>query len=176
MKLISDFDQKTSIWIKHELHHPRLSWILSRINRGEVFAIILLPILIWSERYRPLFITLPVLMVFTFFTDRLVLVLKKFFARKRPLISVMGKEDSNPDMKHSFPSAHSANSMVVATILVFGFGETYAFFLFSFFAGVGRLLTLHHFVSDILGGWVIGLSMGLLGIIALKLIQSNSFL
>jgi membrane-associated phospholipid phosphatase len=171
MNLISDFDQRASIWIKQNLHHSNLSWWLSRINRGEVFALILLPMLILSSRYKPLYISLPVIMVTTFFTDRFVLFLKKYFARKRPLISVMGKTDSNPDMKHSFPSAHSANSLVVGTILVFGFGETAYFLLFSLFAGVGRLLTLHHFISDIIGGWIIGFLMGSLGILCLKLIQ-----
>lgn len=171
MKFISDFDQRSSIWIKQNLHHPKLSWWLSRINRGEVFALILIPLLILSVKYQPLSVSLPVVMIWTFLTDRLVLVLKKYFARKRPLISVMGKVDSNPDMKHSFPSAHSANSMVVGTILVFGFGETSYFLLFSLFAGVGRLLTLHHFLSDIMGGWIIGLLMGFFGILSLKMIQ-----
>jgi membrane-associated phospholipid phosphatase len=173
MKLISDFDQRASLWIKQHLHHPNLSWWLSRINRGEVFALILIPLLIISERYKPLYVSFPLIMVSTFLTDRFVLFLKKYFARKRPLISVMGKTDTNPDMKHSFPSAHSANSMVVGTILVFGFGESYAFLFFSLFAGIGRLLTLHHFLSDIIGGWVIGFLMGTLGILSLKFIQFN---
>ncbi|MDZ4724944.1 MAG: phosphatase PAP2 family protein [Leptospira sp.] len=171
MKLISEFDQKISTWIKLTLHHPRMSWMLSRINRGEVFALVLLPLLFLSDLYKPLYVSLPIIMIFTFFTDRFVLFLKKAVARKRPLISVMGKTDSNPDMKHSFPSAHSANSMVVGTILVFGFGETYWFLLFSLFAGVGRLLTLHHYISDIIGGWIIGFGMGILAIATLKLIQ-----
>ncbi|WP_108977866.1 phosphatase PAP2 family protein [Leptospira ryugenii] len=164
MNLISETDLRFSQWIKKYLHNEKLSWVLSRVNRGEVFALILLPLMILSQRYSPLYVSLPLVLVFTFFTDRLVLFLKKYYARKRPLISVMGKVDANPDMKHSFPSAHSANSMVVATILVFAFHETPYFFVFSIFAGVGRLLTLHHYVSDIVGGWIIGVLMGLFGV------------
>lgn len=168
MKTISEYDQDASLWIKKYIHHPTLSWWLSRINRGEAFALVLLPLMILSNKYAPLYISLPLVMITTFITDRFVLFLKKYFARKRPLISVMGKTDNNPDMKHSFPSAHSANSMVVGTLLVFGFGETPFFLLFSLFAGVGRLLTLHHFISDIVGGWIIGFLMGMMGIFALK--------
>ncbi|MDF3818466.1 phosphatase PAP2 family protein [Leptospira sp. 96542] len=164
MNFIFGLDQTISIWIKQNLHNQKLSWILSRVNRGEMFALVLLPLMILSPIYKPVYISLPIVLAFTYFTDRLVLILKKYFARKRPLVSVMGKVDSNPDMKHSFPSAHSANSIVVATILVFAFGETPYFFLFSLFAGVGRLLTLHHYVSDILGGWFIGFFVGILGL------------
>ncbi len=171
MKFISVIDQKFSIWIQTHLHGQRLSWILSRINKGEMLALILLPLMFISDLYKPVYISLPVVLIFTYGTDRLVLSLKKYFSRKRPLVSVMGKKDSNPDMKHSFPSAHSANSAVVATIIVFGFGETAWFYFFSVFAGVGRLLTLHHFLSDIIGGWIIGFLIGLLGIGALVFLR-----
>ncbi|MCZ8342070.1 MAG: phosphatase PAP2 family protein [Leptospira sp.] len=162
MNFVTVLDQKFSIWIQKNIHNQRLSWFLSRINRGEVFGIILIPLMIFSEKYSPAYINIPFVMLFTYCTDRMVLVLKKYFARKRPLISVMGKIDSNPDMKHSFPSAHSANSIVVATMLVLIFSETPYFFLFSLFAGIGRLVTLHHFLSDILGGWLIGCTIGII--------------
>ncbi|WP_411824449.1 phosphatase PAP2 family protein [Leptospira sp. 'Mane'] len=171
MNFISLIDQKFSIWIQSHLHSQRLSWVLSRINKGEMLALILLPLMFTSDLYKPIYISLPIVLIFTYGTDRLVLSLKKYFSRKRPLVSVMGKKDSNPDMKHSFPSAHSANSAVVATILVFGFGETSWFYGFSIFAGVGRLLTLHHFLSDILGGWVIGFAIGIFGVGTLQILR-----
>lgn len=110
--------------------------------------------------------------VFAFITDRLVLLIKKIISRKRPLLSVSGKEDKNPDMKHSFPSAHAANSMVVVVILVLGFHLPGYFFLFPLFAGIGRLLSLHHYVSDVAGGWIIG---GGIGILAFQIIQLEMF-
>lgn len=91
-------------------------------------------------------------------------MLKKKISRQRPLITVIGKVDANPDMKHSFPSAHSANSMTVLSILVFGFTFPPFILLFSFMAGIGRLFSLHHFFSDVIGGWFIGMIIGLLGI------------
>ena len=72
--------------------------------------------------------------------------------------------DSNPDMKHSFPSAHSANSMTALFLLVAGFQFPPAMLAFSFLAGIGRLLSLHHFFSDVMGGWLIGLMVGMLGL------------
>ncbi|TGM19065.1 phosphatase PAP2 family protein, partial [Leptospira stimsonii] len=89
---------------------------------------------------------------------------KKLIARKRPLITVAGKVDSNPDMKHSFPSAHAANSMTAVLILVFLFKFSPALILISFLAGFGRLLSLHHFVSDVIGGWIIGSIFGAMGL------------
>lgn len=163
MSFFSTLDLKITLWIQRWIHNPKLSWVLSRINRGEFLALILIPVMLLSEKYRPSWISIPYILLFAYMTDRMVLSLKKFFSRKRPLVSVMGKVDSNPDMKHSFPSAHSANSMVVGTILVFAFHESYLVFALSLFAGIGRLITLHHFLSDILGGWAIGLLFGLFG-------------
>jgi membrane-associated phospholipid phosphatase len=103
------------------------------------------------------------------------LFVKKSVSRGRPLVSVAGKTDSNPDMKHSFPSAHSANSMVVVIILVFAFKVNPLIFIFTILAGIGRLLSLHHFISDIIGGWIFGFMIGILGVIAWNLLVSNNF-
>ena len=85
-------------------------------------------------------------------------------SRPRPLETVMGKIDGNPDMKHSFPSAHSGNSMTVVSILIFGFGFPPVIFGFTLLAGIGRLISLHHYFSDIMAGWLIGLLIGIAGI------------
>jgi membrane-associated phospholipid phosphatase len=84
----------------------------------------------------------------------------------------MNNEDKNPDMKHSFPSAHAANSMVSIFILVTVYHYSPYFFAFSIFAGIGRLITLHHFLIDILGGWSIGLLIGLLNLGVMYLLMS----
>lgn len=84
----------------------------------------------------------------------------------------MNNEDKNPDMKHSFPSAHAANSMVSIFILVTVYNYSPYFFALSIFAGVGRLITLHHFLIDILGGWSIGLLIGLLNLGVMYLLTS----
>ncbi|TGK11079.1 phosphatase PAP2 family protein [Leptospira stimsonii] len=165
IQLVDKIDFSLSTWIRANLHNPRLNHILSKINRGEVFLIILLPFLFLKNDlpiawYWVLLFTGTV----TYANDRFVLFLKKLIARKRPLITVAGKVDSNPDMKHSFPSAHAANSMTAVLILVFLFKFSPALILISFLAGFGRLLSLHHFVSDVIGGWIIGSIFGAMGL------------
>lgn len=161
------WDLKISNWIRIKLHSQNLSRVLSRVNRGEILGAILIPFIFihfWDLNglESPFFKT-AFIMAFAYITDRSVLALKKFFSRKRPLVQVMGKQDSNPDMKHSFPSAHSANSMVVLFLLVFIFKCSAWLFVLTFLAGLGRLLTLHHFVSDVLGGWLVGMLWGGIG-------------
>ncbi len=167
VKSWKNWDLAISNWIRNNLHSQNLSRVLSKINRGEILGAILIPsiiIIFWNREglESPYFIII-FLMVFAYSTDRSVLALKKFFSRKRPLVQVMGKQDANPDMKHSFPSAHSANSMVVLFLLVFIFKCSPWIFVLSLLAGIGRLLTLHHFVSDVLGGWIVGILWGGIG-------------
>ncbi|XDD50289.1 phosphatase PAP2 family protein [Leptospira sp. WS92.C1] len=164
IQIVDQIDFSLSTWIRANLHNPKLNHVLSKINRGEMFLLFLLPFL-YLKSNLPIswYFVLLYTGLITYANDRFVLFLKKLIARKRPLITVAGKVDSNPDMKHSFPSAHAANSMTAVLILVFLFQFSPALILVSFLAGVGRLLSLHHFVSDVIGGWVIGSIFGFLG-------------
>jgi membrane-associated phospholipid phosphatase len=170
-----NIDHKLSVWIKNHLPTETLRRVLGRWNRGEVFFIILIPILYYSEGFAPFWWAFAYLSLVAFLNDRLVLFVKKLVSRGRPLVSVAGKTDSNPDMKHSFPSAHSANSMVVVIILVFAFKVNPMIFIFTVLAGVGRLLSLHHFISDIIGGWIFGFMIGIFGVFVWNLLISNNF-
>ncbi|MBP7280270.1 MAG: phosphatase PAP2 family protein [Leptospiraceae bacterium] len=159
-------DLAISGFIRDRIKNKTLDRILSRINRGETLLLILIISFFFYPNNSFWGITKLILHVglISYITDRLVLFMKKTISRKRPLIRVMDNQDKNPDMKHSFPSAHAANSMVSIFILVTVYHYSPLFFLFSLFAGLGRLITLHHFLSDILGGWGIGLVIGLLNL------------
>lgn len=138
--IVDQIDFSLSTWIRIKLHNPKMSRVLSKINRGEVFLLILLPFLYLKN-------DLPIVwywvLIFTgsitYANDRFVLFLKKLIARKRPLITVAGKVDPNPDMKHSFPSAHAANSMTAVLILVLLFKLSPALILISFFSRSGKI-------------------------------------
>jgi len=168
-------DFTISHWIKNNFPTETLRRILGRWNRGEVFLIILLPILYFADGFRPFWPALIYIAIVAFLNDRFVLFLKKVVSRGRPLISVAGKLDSNPDMKHSFPSAHSANSMVVVIVLVFAFQLPAWIFIFTFLAGLGRLLSLHHFLSDLIGGWIVGFVVGLLAVVFWNFLVTQDF-
>ncbi len=162
-KLIQ-IDLAISKFIHDKIKNKKLDKFLSKVNRGESLGFILLLSFFFYTEYKFYWVILHVGLV-TFIADRFVLFLKKTISRKRPLIRVMNNEDKNPDMKHSFPSAHAANSMVSIFILVTVYHYSPLFFAFSIFAGIGRLITLHHFLIDILGGWAIGILIGLINLV-----------
>jgi membrane-associated phospholipid phosphatase len=169
-KLIQ-IDLAISRFIHDRIKNKTLDKVLSKLNRGESLGVILIASFFFYPENKFYWVILHVGLV-TFIADRFVLFLKKTISRKRPLIKVMNNEDKNPDMKHSFPSAHAANSMVSIFILVTVYHYSPYFFAFSIFAGIGRLITLHHFLIDILGGWSIGLLIGLLNLGVMYLLMS----
>ncbi|EMF99653.1 hypothetical protein LEP1GSC123_2143 [Leptospira borgpetersenii str. 200701203] len=43
--IVDQIDFSLSTWIRTKLHNPKMSHVLSKINRGEIFLFILLPFL-----------------------------------------------------------------------------------------------------------------------------------
>ena len=162
LKLIEFLDLRLAFWIGDKIKNPTLDTFLSYLNRGEVF--VLLVIFLLYDAPEPFLRSIFFLSLLAFINDRFVLFLKKKISRKRPGLRVLGKEDNHPDLCHSFPSAHAANSMLGVLILVYLFHQNPILFLLPVLAGVGRMFSLHHFLSDVLGGWFIGLCFGILGI------------
>jgi membrane-associated phospholipid phosphatase len=163
-KLIDKYDLKFSHFIGSIHLTKDINRFLSKINRGETVALIFFPIAFYVHPWKEALWMLLFASVITYFNDRMVLFVKKLTSRKRPLVRVLEKVDTNPDMKHSFPSAHAANSMVFLCILWLGFSYPWYVIILSFLAGLGRLLTLHHFLSDVLAGWLIGFIIGFVSV------------
>lgn len=163
LKLIDELDFKISNFIFKHIKNKKLDFVLGKINRGEFFFLIFLYVcynqdLSWKE----FGILCAHLAVVTTFSEKFVLFIKRKIKRVRPGNRVMGKQDPNPDMNNSFPSAHAANSMTAVSLMVFIHSFSPQLFWFSFFAGFARLITLHHFLSDIISGWLFGLFLGVL--------------
>jgi membrane-associated phospholipid phosphatase len=165
IEFIEKIDLIIAEWIKTSIKNHRLDQFLKRINRGEIFIFFLLGYFLFAFNEFPyqkiLFISF-CLYIF----DRFVLFIKKRIARRRPGILILGKADDHPDYNHSFPSAHASNSFSAILMFYILLDVPEYFFLFSISAGIGRMLSLHHFFSDIIGGWLIGFLLGSLGIIA----------
>lgn len=89
-------------------------------------------------------------------------VMKPFFARIRPchtlpLVTLNGCSDS-----FSFPSSHAANSMAFATfILLHNRNWGYISLFLALVISFSRLYLGVHYPSDILGGWIVGISNAL---------------
>ncbi len=88
-------------------------------------------------------------------------VLKWLFRRRRP-------PGNNPGLyihldRHSFPSGHAGRSaclLVLVAPLLPAWGIT-LLTLWGGLVGLARVILGVHFVSDIIGGWVIGVLVGL---------------
>lgn len=172
LQFIDSLDLKIARWLSEKVKNPILDSFLSRVNRGELFVVFILYLLYDTG---DLFIRSVIfLSILAFINDRTVLVLKKRISRERPSIQVLGKENNHPDLSHSFPSAHAANSMVAVILLVFLFHQSPYLFVIPVLAGLGRMITLHHFLSDVLGGWLIGLFFGVFGFFSYQFLLLNS--
>jgi membrane-associated phospholipid phosphatase len=164
IELLKKIDTEIALFIYRNIKNPKLDHFLSKINRGEVLFIIALGSLIVTKPndwYKALlFISL-----ICFLNDRFVLLIKKYISRKRPSLKLLGNSSMHQDLNHSFPSAHAANSMAAVIMICEIFGQSNFFYLATILAGLSRLITLHHFLSDVIGGWIIGLVSGVLGIL-----------
>ncbi|MDX1957670.1 MAG: phosphatase PAP2 family protein [Leptospiraceae bacterium] len=173
-QIILRIDTELALFIYKYIKNPKLDKILSNINKGEVFLIISILSLFLTRKdwlFAFLFVG-----IFSFLNDRFVLFIKKRVSRKRPSLKLLGNTFQHEDLNHSFPSAHAANSLCAVFLLITCFEQSYFFFLLSFLAGFARLLSLHHFFSDVIGGWTIGLTSGIIGfILYLNWIHKFSF-
>ncbi len=162
-ELIDKIDFSISNFIFKYIKNKKLDFVMGKINRGEIFFLIFLYVcynhgMIWKE----FGILCAHLAIVTTFSEKFSLYIKRKIKRVRPGNRVMGKKDPNPDMNNSFPSAHATNSMTAISLMVFIYSFSPGLFWFSFFAGFARLITLHHFLSDIITGWMFGLFLGVL--------------
>jgi len=171
ISVFEKWDIQIAEYIHAKIKNPNLDLFLSKVNRGEVFIFITVVIL-YHSNIDSIISAIFYISTLAFINDRIVLVIKKRISRKRPSLKILGKENNHPDYNHSFPSAHAANSMISVVLLIFIFHISPFLFLISLFAGVGRMFSLHHFLSDVLGGWVIGFCSGILGTLLYPYFQS----
>lgn len=119
-------------------------------------------------------ITLAVALIFTVFLNNLTL--KNLFARPRPfqvdpsIVLVI-----DPPGEFSFPSGHTLSSFAATTVIWHGLGKKYGIpaLVWSCLIAFSRLYFRVHYVTDILGGIVIGAAVGALACLAVNIIQKK---
>ncbi|MBC5787908.1 phosphatase PAP2 family protein [Clostridium facile] len=90
--------------------------------------------------------------------------LRIFIQRKRPFEKYQFKPVIGHDTGCSFPSKHAASAAVICVAcwyIHFPLGVFIA--VLAFLAGATRILTGIHYISDVVSGWGLGCSIGLLG-------------
>ena len=95
-----------------------------------------------------------------------VALLKLLFARPRPELGYFAE----PSM--SFPSGHAAGSVASLALMIFllwrarwigGFTAAIAAVSVAFLVGLSRIYLIEHYLTDVIGGWLIGAIWALVG-------------
>lgn len=172
-------DKKIFLLINQGFGHPWLDVFmvsLTNLHNSNWALFGLLPLVlalwIWKERFRAvkIFLALGVLAaVCDLFSYRLV---KQFIQRPRPnhLIELEAtvKVPHSPT-SYSFPSNHAVTSFALATLLSFFYPKlSILFFTVASLIGLSRVYVGVHFLSDVVGGMIIGLCFGFLFIRLIK--------
>ena len=101
-------------------------------------------------------------LVGTLIAGAVTTVLKWLFRRQRP--PGEGRGFYTHFDRHAFPSGHAGRSVCLVTLLYSLLPFPWGLVLLSFWTGLvglSRVALQVHFVSDIVGGWVVGLLVGL---------------
>ncbi len=155
---LSDLDRKLTGQISNFTRKPVLTDFLKLFSHS-ADSLIVIPILVllWflkPELQQKLLLPLAGSLVLA----TLVTVILKFsIRRERPF-------NDSPGITHktdpyTFPSGHSMRSSVIAFSLLFSgyYGTGAIFLLWSLLIGTARIAKRMHYVSDILGGYTVGI-------------------
>ncbi len=127
------------------------AWLIAR-TADSVFWLLVSALLIWQAWPVgwPLLITVVV-------TALLTAVAKGIFKRERPTEKWAIATDI-----YSFPSGHAARAGAVAVTLVFAFPQFAIFcFLWAGLVALARVLLSRHYIIDVTGGLLFGVSISL---------------
>ena len=127
------------------------AWILARTG-DSLFWLAVIGLLLWQKQSLGWDLLLTVAV-----TAVLVVILKGIFRRQRPKEKWAIATD-----KYSFPSGHAARATAVAITLAFALPPlTLLWLLWAVLVALARVALSHHYLSDVGGGLVVGVLVGL---------------
>jgi undecaprenyl-diphosphatase len=162
--LIKQLDEPLFFFINKTIRNDQLNLVfllITRLAKPTVFIPVCV-ILFLFGRYRAKLTSILILLA-TYLTYIFAQVMKEAINRPRPMdvysnISVVGT------VKYaSFPSTHAALIAAVITILCLQYKKT-SFILvpIALLVGVSRIYLGHHYPSDVIAGFILGLSIAVL--------------
>ena len=141
--------RRLALWADGRFRHT-LAWMLARSGDG-AFWFLVIAILFWQKQRLGWDLLLTVVI-----TAVLVGLLKGIFRRQRPKAKRAFATD-----KYSFPSGHAARATAVAVTLAFHQPILAPLWLvWAILVALARVALSRHFISDIIGGVVVGLLTG----------------
>jgi undecaprenyl-diphosphatase len=160
-------DEAVFTWVSSLPHSRFFWWIATIIHLITWGGIVYFPFIIYFSLYpgtRTFAKSALLAIALTFALNDIVL--KTLFKRPRPY---EGNPDADPlpfpPESYSFPSGQSAtaSTMAVITILFYPVPVVMVGGLLSMLiVGFDRIYTRHHYLSDVLGGFVVGIVVGIL--------------
>ncbi|WP_411168907.1 phosphatase PAP2 family protein [Clostridium sp. MB05] len=164
---ISSIDINVLRFISDNLSSQIMDKIMSFITalgNGGLIWIIIGVILLFSNKYRKIGITMLVALLITSLFGEVII--KNIVKRPRPFITfpnikIMIKEP----LSYSFPSGHTASSFAAAVVLSHYIKKwKYLFYSLASLIAFSRLYLLVHYPSDVLGGIILGVVCSLITI------------
>ncbi len=143
--------QKLSRWGKNGRFQHTLAWILARTG-DNLSWLLVIAILLWQKQRLGWDLLWTVVG-----TAVLVGILKGIFKRQRPKEKWAIATD-----KYSFPSGHAARATAVAITMAFALPKlTFLWIIWAVLVSLARVALSRHFLSDVGGGFVVGLFISL---------------
>ena len=157
------FDLPVFNFINHTLSCRPLNLfmpVVSRLGGGELYFLLGILLLFSGKReIKILGITLLAGLTISYYVTA---VLKILIARPRPFIAFTNVILLGPmEKSYSFPSNHAVTAFMAASLLISRFRMRALFYSLAVLAGLSRIYIGVHYPSDIIGGAIIGLIIGL---------------
>ncbi|WP_238885147.1 phosphatase PAP2 family protein [Clostridium sp. YIM B02551] len=179
MWFINYIDLGTIDFIKNNLDNKFFDTIMpvfTNLGNGGLVWIIISIFLLTQKKYRKIGVVTLVALLVTYLVGEIGI--KNLVRRERPFMSIHEiKLLIKAPSGFSFPSGHTASSFTASTILSSYFKKYRAIiFSLAIIIGFSRIYLMVHYLSDVLGGAVLGIGMAILIKYIFKKFEKNYLL